>query len=194
MNAQVIITRQNRAHQRQQGLSLVELSVVTVVVLLIAVLAVPVIQGYLVENKVPKVGEALAHFVLRQHLNTTAHGQPQYQGMNTQHFAQQNKDSAVFSFADQGAQTVVHHGLGKNGELQIVERDGGESLELRLTNVHHAACPALATVMHRLANEISVGPQGQQVVVKDPALDYNAFFAQQQCADGEVNTFSFVIY
>lgn len=186
--------RSMSARRKQQGLSLVELSVVTVVILLIAVLAVPVIQGYLVENKVPKVGEALARFVLRQHLNATAHGQPQFQGMDAQHFAQQNKDSVVFSFAEQGAQTIVHHGLGKNGELQIVTLDGGESLELRLTNVHHAACPALATVMHRLADEISIGPQGQQVAVKGAALAYNAFFAQQQCAEGEVNTFSFVVH
>src|SRR5690625_1730824 len=86
-----------RATLAQQGLSLIELSVVTVIILLLAVLAVPVIQGYLVENRVPKVGEALAHYVLRQHLNASVHGAGQYEGMNIDHFSRQNQDKAVFN-------------------------------------------------------------------------------------------------
>src|SRR5690625_6282700 len=109
------------SHRIQQGLSLIEISVVTVIVLLLAVLAVPAIQGYLVENRVPKVGEALAHYVLRQHLNASVHGAGQYEGMNIDHFSRQNQDKAVFNIQGQGGQVVVHHGLGKDGELLINE-------------------------------------------------------------------------
>src|SRR5690625_6519614 len=79
--------RSVKGYWSQRGLSLIEISVVTVIVLLLAVLAVPAIQGYLVENRVPKVGEALAHYVLRQHLNASVHGANQYSGMNIQHFS-----------------------------------------------------------------------------------------------------------
>ncbi|HLR82354.1 MAG TPA: prepilin-type N-terminal cleavage/methylation domain-containing protein [Paenalcaligenes sp.] len=181
------------SHRIQQGLSLIEISVVTVIVLLLAVLAVPAIQGYLVENRVPKVGEALAHYVLRQHLNASVHGANQYSGMNIQHFSRQNQDKAVFNIQGQGGQTVVNHGLGKDGELLVNELDGGRALELQLTGVHHAACPALATVLHQVADEIHIGATGGLVEVKSGQRTYNAFHAQQQCADGEVNTFKFVI-
>ncbi|HLR29157.1 MAG TPA: prepilin-type N-terminal cleavage/methylation domain-containing protein [Paenalcaligenes sp.] len=180
-------------HRAQQGLSLIEISVVTVIILLLAVLAVPAIQGYLVENRVPKVGEALAHYVLRQHLNASVHGANQYAGMNIQHFSRQNQDKAVFNIQGQGGQTVVNHGLGKDGELLVNELDGGRALELQLTGVHHAACPALATVLHQVADEIHIGAVGGLVEVKSGQRTYNAFHAQQQCEDGEVNTFRFVI-
>lgn len=178
---------------RQKGLSLVEISVVTVIILLIAVLAIPVIQGYLVESRVPKVGEALANFVLRQHLNAHAHGAPQYAGMNQEHFLLQNANSPVFTFFGQGAQSTIQHGLGKSGELSIAELEGGRALELRLTGVHHAACPSLATVMNRVVDEIHIGASGQLVEVKSGQLEYNAFHAQQQCGEGENNVFSFVV-
>ncbi len=177
----------------QRGLSLIEISVVTVIILLLAILAIPAIQGYLVENRVPKVGEALAHYVLRQHLNASVHGEPHYKGMDIQHFSRQNKEKAVFTIQEQGGQTVVQHGLGKGGQLFIHEREGGRALELRLTSVHHAACPALATVLHQLADEIYVGPEGRLTEVKSPQRTYNAFYAQQQCEDGEVNTFRFIV-
>jgi|GEM_PF-918837 len=182
-----------RATLAQQGLSLIELSVVTVIILLLAVLAVPVIQGYLVENRVPKVGEALAHFVLRQHLNASVHGAPQYSGMTINHFSQQNQNSSVFRFQGQGSQASVMHGLSKNGQLLITELEGGQALELRLTDVHHAACPSLATVLHRVADEVHIGSGSNLSEVKSPQRAYSAFHAQQQCADGEVNTFRFVV-
>lgn len=185
--------RSVKGYWSQRGLSLIEISVVTVIVLLLAVLAVPAIQGYLVENRVPKVGEALAHYVLRQHLNASVHGAGQYEGMNIDHFSRQNQDKAVFNIQGQGGQIVVNHGLGKDGELLINEMDSGQALELRLTGVHHAACPSLATVLHQVADEIHIGPEGRLVQVKGGQRTYNAFHAQQQCEDGEVNTFRFVI-
>ena len=48
----------------QRGFSLVEVAVVTAIVLLLAIIGIPAIGNYLVENKVPKVGEELARFVL----------------------------------------------------------------------------------------------------------------------------------
>lgn len=47
--------------------------------------------------------------------------------------------------------------------------------------------------MNRVVDEIHVGEQGQLVEVKSPQRDYSAFYAQQQCAEGEKNEFRFVV-
>ena len=56
----------NQVHSgaaRQRGFSLMEVSIVTAVVLLIAIVGIPAIGAYVIENKVPKVGEELQRFV-----------------------------------------------------------------------------------------------------------------------------------
>src|SRR5690606_12274005 len=53
-----------RRRAGQAGFSLVEVSIVTAIVLLIAVIGIPAIGGYVMENKVPKVGQELARFVM----------------------------------------------------------------------------------------------------------------------------------
>ncbi len=47
----------------QQGFSLIEISVVAAILLIVAVIGVPAIQGYVVESRVPKLAEALQRFV-----------------------------------------------------------------------------------------------------------------------------------
>ena len=48
---------------RQRGFSLVEVSIVTAIVLLISIASIPAINSYVIENKVPRVGEELQRFV-----------------------------------------------------------------------------------------------------------------------------------
>src|SRR5699024_12831789 len=100
--------------------------------------------------------------------------------MNIHHFSSQNQDKAVFNIQGQGGQTVVNQGLGKDGELLVNELDGGRALELQLTGVHHAACPALATVLHQVAEEIHNGATGGLVEVESGQRTYNAIDAEQQ--------------
>ncbi|MNG37211.1 hypothetical protein D3C84_1244910 [compost metagenome] len=49
--------------RRQQGFSLMEVSIVTAIVLLIAIVGIPAIGSYVIDNKVPQVGEDMLRFV-----------------------------------------------------------------------------------------------------------------------------------
>src|SRR5690606_38915186 len=59
----------SRLKSAQQGLSLIEDSLVTDIVLLLAIIGVPAIGAYVVENKVPKLGEEVARFLLQTKFN-----------------------------------------------------------------------------------------------------------------------------
>lgn len=57
-------------NKKQQGLSLIEVSVVSAIVLLLAIIGIPAINGFVIENRVPKVGEGIARFIVNHTVNT----------------------------------------------------------------------------------------------------------------------------
>lgn len=189
----------------QRGFSLIEVSIVTAIVLLAAIVGIPAIGNYVVENKVPNVGEELQRFVARTKANAQGAGPTPYASIDTGALANALRDSSVLSVAGTGAAAVVAHGLGGNGTAGngvvslapavFAAGGAGSGFTLTLNNVSHAACPGLASVMQRSAEIISVQGQGGAVVVKDstatPALGYLATRAEAQCAQGDRNTFVF---
>ncbi len=193
------------ARWKQQGFSLMEVSIVTAIVLLIAIVGIPAIGGYVIENKVPKVGEELQRFVASMKINAQGGGVTPYTGLDTGALANALRDSTVLSVQGTGAAASVAHGLGGSGTsgsgVVLVEPasvDGagmGSAFTLTLTNVSHAACPALASVLQRVSEIISISGSSGARVVKDsiatPATPYRAAQAQAQCSQGDVNTFVF---
>src|SRR5690606_40800923 len=101
----------------QQGFSLIEVSIVTAIVLLLAIIGVPAIGGYVVENKVPKVGEELARFILQTKVNAPNGSTTPYAGIATSNFANLVQDSSIFSVQGADATVKVLHGLGTEGEV-----------------------------------------------------------------------------
>lgn len=182
-----------RGTARQRGFSLIEVSIVTAIVLLLAIIGIPAIGGYVVENKVPKVGEELARFVLQVKVNASGGAGQPYADIDTAHFANLVRDSGIFSVTGVGAGAQVLHGLGNDGRVTIAPQGAGESFSIELTNVNHAACPALASVMQRVVDTISVAGEGQAgATVKDAATTYSALVTEAQCVQGDRNTFVFV--
>jgi prepilin-type N-terminal cleavage/methylation domain-containing protein len=189
----------------QRGFSLIEVSIVTAIVLLIAIVGIPAIGSYVVENKVPKVGEELQRFVARAKANGQGAGLAPYRNLHSGVLANALRDSSIFSVTGNDAGAVVAHGLGGNGTAgngtialapaSIAGGGPGSAFTLTLTNVNNSACPGLASVMQRVSEIISVEGQGGPVVVKDssasPARGYDAMLAQAQCAAGDANTFVF---
>ena len=57
-------------HAKQKGFSLIEISIVTTIIMLIAILGIPAIQSYVIESKVPRVAEELQRFVARMKATT----------------------------------------------------------------------------------------------------------------------------
>ena len=175
--------------QKQAGFSLIEVSIVTAIVLLIAVIGIPAIGGYVMENKVPKVGQELARFVMHVRVNAGTSGDAPYTGIGTANLAAMTADSAVLMLATDG---TVLHGLGAGGTVDIEPADAGAAFLLRLQQVNHVACPSIASVLQRVADRITVQANGGAArTVKDAATPYNALLAESACAKGDVNQFVF---
>ena len=165
------------ARWKQQGFSLMEVSIVTAIVLLIAIVGIPAIGGYVIENKVPKVGEELQRFVASMKINAQGGGVTPYTGLDTGALANALRDSTVLSVQGTGAAASVAHGLGGSGtsgsgvvQVEPASVDGagmGSAFTLTLTNVSHAACPALASVLQRVSEIISISGSSGAKVVKD---------------------------
>lgn len=182
-------TRAARRRQGQAGFSLVEVSIVTAIVLLIAVIGIPAIGGYVMENKVPRVGQELARFVMHVRVNAGTSGDVPYADIGTANLAAMVADSTVLTLANDGA---VLHGLGGGGTVEIESADAGAAFLLRLRQVNHVACPSIASVLQRVADRITVEAEGGAVrTVKDDATPYNALVAESACARGDVNQFVF---
>lgn len=181
-----------RTHGNQQGFSLVEVSIVTAIVLLLAIIGIPAIGGYVVENKVPKVGEELARFILQVKINAPTGDVQPYTNIDTSHFASAVRDSSIFSVSGVGAAAKVMHGLGTDGRVTVSPAQAGEKFSIMLSNVNHAACPSIASVMQRVVDTITVAADGQAAyTAKDVDTPYNALTAQGKCVAGDLNTFEF---
>lgn len=193
--------------RHQRGFSLIEVSIVTAIVLLVAIIGIPAIGAYVIENKVPKVGEELQRFVARTKANAQGAGPTPYVDIDTGALANALRDSSVVAVSGTGSNAVVAHGLGGNGTsgngtillvpVSVAAGGTGSGFAITLTNVNHAACPALASVMQRVSDVITVEGEGGAVKVKDttivPRLAYSAAAAETHCAEGDYNTFVFTV-
>lgn len=187
-----VVSRTINSADSQRGFSLIEVSIVTAIVLLLAIIAIPAVGSYVIENKVPKIGEELARFVLQTQINAMPGSTSPYEDIATSHLAKAVFDSSLFSVATTGGITTVFHGLGRDGKVEVASANSGASFSLTLDKVSHAACPSLASVMQRLAHTIVISSAGgSSATVKSDTQDYNALNAEAHCAKGDTNTFVF---
>lgn len=185
--------------RRQAGFSLVEVSIVTAIVLIIAIIGIPAINSYVIENKVSRVGGELQRYVARTKANGQGTSAP-YAGLDSGNLARALRHSSVLA-VDPVAVDRVAHGLGGNGSttglVNVVESDSGVSFTMTLDAVNDAACPALASVMQRVAQRIQVTGT-TAVVVKDeaatPRVAYSPLAAESVCVNGDRNTFLFTMW
>jgi hypothetical protein len=191
----------------QRGFSLIEISIVTTLMMLIAIIGIPAIQGYVIENKVPRVAEEMQRFVARMKANTNGFGATPYLGIDSGALANALRTSSVVSVAGFGARASVAHGLGGTGhsgrgvisvEPQAVPgAASGSAFSLTLNDVNQAACPALASILQRLAEVVTIAGASGPIMVKnaltEPNMPYNPMLADAQCVSGDRNTFVFTI-
>lgn len=191
----------------QRGFSLIEISIVTTLMMLIAIIGIPAIQGYVIENKVPRVAEEMQRFVARMKANTNGFGATPYLGIDSGALANALRSSSVVSVAGFGARASVAHGLGGTGhsgrgvisvEPQAVPgASSGSAFSLTLNDVNQAACPALASILQRLAEVVTIAGASGPIMVKnaltEPNMPYNPMLADAQCVSGDRNTFVFTI-
>lgn len=184
-----VATHSKDSRSAQRGFSLIEVSIVTAIVLLIAVVGIPAIGNYVLENKVPKVGQELARFVMYTRVNAGGSGSAPYEGIGVQNLAAMVADSTVLTRLADGS---VLHGLGGKSGVEVEATDSGAGFLLRLKEVSHVACPSIASVLQRVADRIQVGSStGALQTVKDTTVPYSALSAEAACGRGDVNQFVF---
>ncbi len=175
----------------QGGFSLLEVSVVTAIMTLLAIIAVPAINSYLIENRVPKVGEEFARFIVHNQLNAPLGDTAPYGSLDINSLVNFIQPGSVLSVIETNK---VLHGLGSQGQVLLGVEGSGKSYSLRFDKVHHAACPGLASVLQRLASSISIAAANQpETLIKHEGLAYNGLLAKQACSKGATNTFAFTL-
>ena len=200
--------RSARMHPRrkQAGFSLVEVSIVTALMVILAIVGIPALQDYVIENKVPKVAADLQRFVARMKVAGIGGGQAPYAAVDQRVLVNGLRGSSAITVRGEGNNPVVAHGLGgqgssDNGEVVIKpaavpDQSRGSAFSLTLDHVNHAACPMLASTLQRMASYVSVDGRSGEVVVKDsfntPGMTYQPVLADAQCARGDSNHFVFV--
>jgi len=196
-----------RGERTQRGFSLIEVSIVTAIIMLIAIIGIPAIQGYVIENKVPRVAEEIQRFVARIKANTHGFGSTPYAGIHNGTLASALRGSSVVSVSGEGAMANIAHGLGGagSGGRGVVQIDAhssagagrGSAFSITFTDVNEAACPALASILQRVAESVTISGRAGATQVKNstqvPPLPYNPILADAQCSAGDSNTFQFVI-
>lgn len=191
---------------RQMGFSLVEVSIVTALMVILAIIGVPALQSYVIENKVPKVAADLQRFVSRMKVAAIGAGPTPYDRLDQRVLVNGMRSASAIAVHGHGPDAAVVHGLGGRGKsgsgTVAIKADAvpglspGSAFSLLLTDVNHAACPALMTAMQRMASVVKVAGHSGAVEVKNaflnPPLDYQPVLADAQCERGDKNRFEFV--
>ena len=191
----------------QRGFSLIEISIVTTLMMLIAIIGIPAIQGYVIENKVPRVAEEMQRFVARMKANTNGFGVSPYAGVDSGTLANALRTSSVVSVTGFGPGGSIAHGLGGTGSSgrgvitvapqAVAGASNGSAFSLTLNDVNQAACPGLASILQRLAEVVTIAGAAGPIMVKnsltEPHMAYNPMLADAQCVSGDRNTFVFTI-
>jgi len=177
----------------------VEVSIVTAIILIVSIIGIPAINGYVIENKVPEVAGELQRYVARTKANSQGTANP-YADIDTSHLGRSLRGSSVVA-VDAATFGRVAHGLGGNGTstglISVAASDGGASFTLTLDAVNDAACPALSSLLQRVAERIEIGGAGNTVVKDARAatpLAYSPLAAQEACRTGDLNTFAFTVW
>jgi prepilin-type N-terminal cleavage/methylation domain-containing protein len=198
--------RPGASRHRQTGFSLVEVSIVTALMVILAIVGIPALQDYVIENKVPKVAADLQRFVVRMKVAGIGGGGAPYASVGRRALVNGLRGSSAVTVRGEGNSAVVMHGLGGqgtagNGEIllsasAIPDQTTGSAFSLTLDHVNHAACPMLASTLQRMASRVTVDGRSGEVVVKNdfstPPMPYQPVLADAQCARGDSNRFVFV--
>lgn len=182
------------AARRQAGFSLVEISIVMAIVLLLSIIAIPTVKTYVIESKVPKVGEELARFILHTKINAAGGSSAPYDGIGINNLAGMLRDSGIFAVSGTEATPTVRHGLGADGEVSVAQAQSGAAFSITLSKVNHAACPSIASVLQRMSDTVVLTPQGgSATTIKDADTHYSALDTESRCSRGDGNTFVFTV-
>lgn len=194
--------RQPRHLRKQGGFSLVEVGIVTVIIIIVSIIGLPAINGYIIENRAPKVAGELQRFVARTKASAEGGGPTPYANIsNANNLVKALRTSSVVS-VNNTTNVVAHRlggqGTGTNGVITVTPASlaggaVGSAFDVSLTNVNEAACPSIASIMQQVSDQMSINGESVKALgANNEAGSYNAIAAEEQCVAGDNNTFAFV--
>lgn len=190
------IKRRNVKHQ-QRGFGLVEVMVAMAVVLILAIIAVPRVNGMIISNKTPALGTDLQKFVAVTSAAAQGAGATPYTGIGGAQLASSMRThSSNVTVTGTGAEAVVTHAIGAtDGTVTVAPATittAGDAFAITVAQVNEAACPQLSAVMQRVSESMTING----ITVKAAGANgapgtYSPQTAQSSCTTGNTNTFVF---
>lgn len=178
----------------QGGFTLLEMTIVGIIIGVLLLLALPQINGMLIDRKVEPTAKDLAQAVMRLRINAEGSGPTPYAAMTTAAMANTLRDrTTVMTVAGDGNAATVTHSLGATGSAVTAAPARittlGDAWTATLPTVNTAACPSLAAALRTTAQIITINGN---VVHSIPAgTAFNGQTAQNFCTAGDTNAFVF---
>ncbi len=183
-----------KGRHRQHGDALVNLMLAVMILILLAVIGIPAVNGIIIEGRTPDVAAELQRFMARMRTMGTAGTNLPYANVNNaNNLAPATREATTLRTTG----NVVAHRLGGTGTgssgtvtlapANLATAGLGSGYMLTVTDVHDKACPTLASIMSTSSEEMTLNG----TIIKSVSTAYNASDAQQHCVSGENNDFVF---
>ena len=184
-----------------RGFTLLELTLVTMLLVILIVIAVPVIRSLMVEILAPSVSRDLQRAVvtIRQSRAVSSMLAAPYISIGLAELGSALRETSFeVRPAAPALASSISHPLGSGaGTPDVSVETGrivvdGDSFVVRLANVAWQACSAFAASFSRQAHSIEISPQGGVAsIVKASGGAFDAQSAQAACAHSNLLVFTF---
>ena len=181
--------------KKQRGFSLIELSVVVLIMGLLGFLIAPRVQSFLLRGKVKAASDELTQAVVRLNSNRTT-GSSDFTSASTKELLKVLTPSSAFELVDGSTPTVNHKLSNVGGTVTygpgtlLAANDAGL---LTIGGVDESICQDLANSLSATAVSLGVNGTTAKNTAASPQVPYNSATATNSCTTGSGNTITLLI-
>lgn len=180
--------------KKQRGFTLIELSIVLLIIAVLGALGYPKIRTFLISGKTKPTADDITLAVTRIRANAEGTGNTPYASVATNTIANTLRDRTnALTVTGVGNAATLQHKLGATGSQVTAApatiTTAGDSFTLTLPTVNSGACPELATSLQNSAEIISIN--GTVVKSNPGSTLYNGQTAAAACTADDTNSYVF---